>query len=170
MTKKDREGLITRSGRWFERRLLGHVGREIFKGSLADGSRHALEAVLPSEFDTKDIRAGYKGRYKDGGSARFEEMRRARRLSDADLQNIEGGLRRGALLFSLLALVFLIVAFFFMALATDALSFLSGLALLAASFPCGSIALRCSFSAWQVKERRMGAFRDYLDKRLGGRR
>lgn len=137
-----------------------------------DTARHA---ILPRAFDKADFLAGYNGRYKDGGRARFqeiiaEEKRRLRVLSAEkgvemslpELPELAKARRRASLvMFAGFGLSF-IASIFFLINQNGGLDIFAGIAAFLGSMIFLGLAAQHDFSRWQIQERRMGGFREYL--------
>ncbi|PTX52487.1 hypothetical protein IQ03_01260 [Gemmobacter caeni] len=150
---------------YFGRRVgnpfINRVGRDALTGGISDA-----KSVLQVDRVSRDeVRGAIRGRYQDGGRARFATMAAERGLSEADLLAME---RMRIAQFRMMTLVSLIALFAGSAipfLTEDWLISVSGLIFGLFSLLFLTIGLRHDFAAWQIRNRRFGGIREYFDDR-----
>jgi len=164
---KDQEGRVRRVGSYFGKRVgnpfISRVGRE----SLSGGAEEAGGVLRPERVSRDEVRGAIRGRYADGGRERFAQMMREQGVSAADLPRLEA-MRvrqfRAMCVVSVLALLLGAAVPFF---TDDYLIMISGLIFGLFSLVFLAIGLRHDFAAWQIRARRFGGMREYLEQRWG---
>lgn len=146
-----------------KRRLRAHDANwEHSRAGLKAGAAQIKETFAPKHVDRAEIRAGYEGRHADGGRAAFAEQMARFKIGDADLPGIAKSYARSTWLFGIFAVIFFAFGVFSIAAGGSTLSVLSGFAIIVTSLVIAALALRQSFSGWQVRNRRFGGVREYL--------
>jgi len=153
-------------GRYGMSRLQPESVRNVSREAVQSGGSRALEALRPEHLDIQDIRGGIRGRYADGGRARFSEMAREQGLSLSDLDAIELHHGRMSSLFFILAAAFLCAAAGMILLGGGGISLGGAVVLLLFSLGSMASAIRSDFSAWSVRLRAFPGFRRYLATRF----
>jgi hypothetical protein len=120
----------------------------------------------PREIDKADAKAGYVGRYRDGGRTRFTDLVAAHRLTEDDLRAKVREWRSHAAVFAAGAFLMLIAGLTWMIFSPGGFSAFVGLAALSLSAALLALAGKCDYSAWQIEQRRFAGLRDYLRSRL----
>lgn len=170
MSEDVKKGRGKRVAGYFGRRIgnpfIQKVGRETM-----EGSRDVVRRTFRVEkLSREEVRNGIQGRYKDGGRQRFREMYSSRGLGESDLDGLARNRERQALAMTAVAVFALIsgaAAPFF----TDVFVIsLSGLVFGVFSLAFLAIAFRHDYAAWQIRARRFGGVREYIDARWGGSR
>lgn len=165
--KTEKKGRIARVGGYFGRRVgnpfINRVGRE----TLSGGAEQARCVLRPERVSREEARGAYHGRYEDGGRARFAQVMAQQGVPERDLAGLEASrarLFRYMIGFSGVALTFGAVIPF---LTDDWLIMISGLIFGLFSFVFLAIGLRHDFAAWQIRNRRFGGIREYVEDRWG---
>lgn len=162
-----RRGILSRVrtygvGRIRDERLFAKSRKNISGAISAIG-----EAVTPVSADPQDIRKGLSGRYADGGVGRFRAEMGRRNLNGRQLDRIAAGHLRIAMIFLAAASGSFALAAWWMLSGHGLNGFLYGLAIFIAVLVFVALSLRHDYSAWQIRERRFGGFRDYVQGRFG---
>jgi hypothetical protein len=160
-------GRAKRVGSYFGRRVgnpfISRVGQE----TLSTGAGQARSVLKPERVTSQEVRGAIRGRYADGGRSRFQELMRENGLSAADLPRLEvmrtRQFRAMCLVSALALLIGAAVPFF----TDDWLITISGLIFGLFSLVFLAVGVRHDFAAWQIRERRFGGLREYLDLRWG---
>lgn len=129
---------------------------------LKAGVDQVREIFTPVPLDRDEVKSGYNGRYADGGRAAFQRQMDMANVDDDTLAQIAKTYSRNTVMFSAFALFFFVVGLMYIAVGGTPLSVLSGFSIVVVSLVIGSLALRQSFSGWQVRNRRFGGFREYM--------
>lgn len=167
MSNAEKKGLTRRIGGYFGRRFrtphVGSIGGDLLRG----GSDEARKSLEIKRIDRAEVLNAYRGRYSDGGVARFSEMADEYGLSDDDLLILESERVRQFQIMCVFAAVCFVVGFLFPFLTSDLLIVASGFVFGIFSLVFLVIGLRHDFAAWQIRNRRFGGLREYLDIRWG---
>lgn len=165
--KEPRGGILSRIGGYGVRRVrdqrLVAKSRKNFSGAISAIG----EAMTPTPLNPGEIRKGLDGRYADGGKSRFEAEMARRNLTKTQLDNIAFGHVRTALIFMAAAAGCFGLAAWWMLSGHGLNGFIYGLAVFVAVLVFVAMSVRHDYSAWQIRQRRFGGFRDYLQSRLG---
>jgi len=150
---------------YFGRRVgnpfINRVGRDAISGSV-DEARSVLRADRVSR---EEVQGAIRGRYPDGGRARFVMMAEERGLSAADLTAMERMRVTQFRMMVAVSLVSLIAGAAIPFLTDDWLISVSGLIFGLFSLLFLMIGLRHDFAAWQIRNRRFGGIREYFEDR-----
>lgn len=169
MGKTDEPGRLKRAGHAVGRYGLRRIrSPELSKGNrrvIAQGWRGALAALRPMPAERDELLGGYTGRHGDGGRARFVELVESRNLDDAALEQIATGHRGANLSFGLAALLVFVFGLVSIIRASSAISITSGIAVALFGAVFAALAIRADFARWQIKSRRFGGLREYLNRR-----
>jgi len=160
-------GRVKRVGSYFGRRVgnpfISRVGRE----TLSTGAVEARGVLKPERISQQEVRGAIQGRYADGGRLRFEDLMRHNGLGADDLPRLEAmrtrQFRAMCVVSGLSLLLGAGVPFF----TDDWLIMISGLIFGLFSLVFLTVGVRHDFAAWQIRERRFGGLREYLDQRWG---
>lgn len=162
-----RPGRIARVGGYFGRRVGNPFISAVGRDTLYKGADSARDVLKPERVSRAEAMAAYKGRYQDGGRDRFSQLVVQRGLGEDDLRQLER-MRllqfRAMLVVSLLALLIGSAVPFW---TDDWLILISGLIFGLFSLIFLMIGLRHDFAAWQIRSRRFGSIRNYLEERWG---
>lgn len=148
-----------------KRMILGYDA-ERHKARLARTVGDAKATLTVSKADGKDLRAGYRGRYEDGGRARFAQMVQGENLDDVQIDAMGTHHRTLTIAFLLASFAALLGALYFLFMSESALESLTGITLLMVMLTFLSMALRHHFSAWQIRNRRFGGLGEFLRELL----
>ena len=136
------------------------------KKNLAGSAQAATSSLAPKNLDVADFRAGLRGRYKDGGRARFAQMMDRQGLDLEQADDMRANHLRAGAIFALAAAVMLAFGIYSAATATNTAGLIAGISLCVVFFLFMALAIRHDFSAWQILARRFGGFNEYLEFRL----
>ncbi len=156
-----------RAGSWAANRVARGDMRARSRANYKEARRVAVDALKPKRIVPAEVKAGFEGRYADGGRGRFEEMRAAMDLSDNDLAHLA---KRNAIasgIFGVSAFCFTAFGLFLVISADTALASLSGVATLFAALLFASMGITRDFAAWQIEMRAFTGLRTYARARLG---
>jgi hypothetical protein len=146
-------------GRRFGNPFINRVGRDAVTG----GAEQAKSALRITRVDKEEARGAIRGRYKDGGRARFAEMARERGLSDRDLEEMAHMRVTQFRMMVLVSLVSLIAGAAIPFFTDDWLISISGFIFGLFSLVFLMIGFRHDFAAWQIRNRRFGGIREYFE-------
>lgn len=171
MNETDRSGpeqkrsRIARVGGYFGRRIGNPFINQVGRDTLYDGADEARNALRPERVSRAEVHGAYQGRYPDGGRARFAQVMAQQGVPERDLPHLAAMRAR---LFHTMCVIGLItlclgtaVPFF----TDDWLIMISGLIFGLFSLIFFLIGLRHDFAAWQIRNRRFGGIREYLQDR-----
>ena len=163
---EERKGFLKRraegAGRYVRSRIGNRYINEVGTSTVRQTVSSAREAMTPRAWDSDEMGAGFRGRYADGGVARFAEVMRERGLGTSDLQALAAQRQRNARIMFAAAGGFLLFGLAMVVSASDFEDILHGLV---TSFPSaifGALGLRSSFERWQLTERRFGGLLEYF--------
>jgi hypothetical protein len=181
MTKTNdgpQKGFFARRKEGVKKYTLNRLASPFIRKSGEAYSGTARSALTPQKLDRQDMLSGYNGRYSDGGRARFAElmkevdqMNRLKAESDKsgktvytplDLDQMAKSRRRASGIMFAGAALFFGTAFYFIIAAGGYMDVLFGLASAMCSFIFLALSAQHDFSRWQIQERRLGGFREYL--------
>lgn len=161
-----KKGFLTRSaaatGRYMVHRFGYKFIRELGVDNFKKGASGARTAMTPLVLDRDDFNGGLNGRYTDGGVARFAEVMRENKVDASGLIYFQQARRRSAILMFIAAAVFLTFGVWQMFAAVRFQTFMMGFGTSFTSFVLIALGARHDFSRWQIQNRRMGGFREYL--------
>lgn len=168
MSKEEpRRGFLTRvssygKGRFRDQRLVGKSRKNITGAISAIG-----EAMKPAAMDPDEFRKGVSGRYADGGRGRFKNEMGRRKLNEHQIDLIADGHLRIALVFLCSGAGSFALAAWWMLSGQGLNGFLFGVGIFIAVLVFVALSIRHDYAAWQIRERRFGGFRDYVESRFG---
>lgn len=148
-------------GRRFGNPFINRVGRDAVTGS-AEEARSALRI---KRVDKEEARGAIRGRYSDGGRARFAHLAQEQGLSDRDLEEMAHMRVTQFRMMCLVSLVSLVIGAAIPFFTDDRLISVSGLIFGLFSLVFLMIGLRHDFAAWQIRNRRFGGIREYFEDR-----
>ena len=171
MTKEDTPKVSkgSRLARYGMARVLGPHGSGRIQDNLRAQGSGARDALKIEKLDIEDARAGFNGRYEDGGTAYFEAIMRAGNLGPEDIAVIGAVHRRSAQMFFVSGLFILGFGLYGMVRDPGYLSIASATACVVAFLALSALALRHDFYSWRISERRYGGFREYIRARSRAR-
>jgi hypothetical protein len=161
----EKKGRIARVGGYFGRRVgnpfINRVGRE----TLSGGVDQARSVLKPERVTREEARSAYHGRYEDGGRARFSQVMAQQGVPDRDLPVLEASRVRLFRFMAALSLLTLVMGAVIPFLTDDWLIMISGLIFGLFSLVFLAIGFRHDFAAWQIRNRRFGGIREYVEDR-----
>lgn len=159
-------GVLRRFYGWGQRRLLHPALAEASHGSVRDAGATALSALKPLSIERDDLSGGYRGRYADGGVARFWEIAKELGLTEENLDVLSTFHRLQCVLNAAAGLAALCLGLGMAFFGTLGVVRLGGVAFLifALVFLAGFI--RHDFADWQIRQRRMAGLSAYLAARF----
>lgn len=167
MSGGGREGRMSRIGGYFGRRIgnpfISRVGRETLTGSAEE----ARSALMPERITREEARSAILGRYPDGGRARFAQLMAQRGVHERDLHVLERMRVRQFRAMCTVSLIALLLGAVIPFLTDDGLIMMSGLIFGLFSLVFLTIGLRHDLAAWQIRNRRFGGIREYVEDRWG---
>jgi hypothetical protein len=168
MTKKSEKtnGFVGRVAGWGFRKVRNPEISAVSRKTLTGGISAARESITPVNLDLDEIRAGLKGRYEDGGAARFLEIMTASGIDEDQLPDMASRHRRQAAMNLAIALLVAAVSFAMILTSGTRFGILGGAGFSIFSLAFLSLSIRSDFSAWRITERRMDGFKSYLDHRF----
>lgn len=157
------------------KRVLGWALRRANADAVITGAKAASSigkevwnsTFKPLEIDKDEAKAGYEGRYRDGGWKRFADMVAASRLTEADLRDKVRDWRNQAIIFLAGAFLMLIAGLAWMIFNRSGFSAFVGLASLSLFAALVALSGKCDYSAWQIENRRFAGLREYIHARIG---
>jgi len=162
-----KRGRTARVASYFGRRIgntfITKVGRDALTGSASE----AKAALRIDRVSRDEARGALWGRYEDGGRARFGDMAHERGLTESDLQTLEQMRLRQFHMLALIAAFALLAGGAIPFFTSDWLITFSGLVFGMFSLIFLMIGLRHDFAAWQIRQRRFGGIREYINDRWG---
>jgi hypothetical protein len=165
--QKEKGGRVSRVGSYFGRRVgnpfISRVGRE----SLSDGVSEAGGVLKPERVTREEVSGAIRGRYADGGRERFAQLMQEQGLGVADLPRLEGMRTRQFHAMCVISAIALLLGAAVPFFTDDYLIMISGLIFGLFSLVFLAIGLRHDFAAWQIRSRRFGGMREYLEERWG---
>jgi len=166
-SKPEKRGRIARIGGYFGRRIGNPFVRSVGRDTLYGGADQARSVLTPERVSRSEAEAAFRGRYEDGGRARFAQLMAQQGVPERDLARLEGMRTRQFRVMCAMSLLALglgaAVPFF----TDDWLIMISGLIFGLFSLVFLAIGLRHDFAAWQIRNRRFGGIRDYIEDRWG---
>ena len=165
MTERARPSRIARLGRYAARRIAGPLTGLPGHQALREACRGTGEAIRPKRLERGDLAQGYRGRYADGGRARFRAAAAQAGLDKAALDRLAACRRRHARAACAAAAVLLVAGVVLPFLAQDRAATLAGLGLGPLVLAMLAMALRSDYAAWQIGQRRFGGFAEYAGLR-----
>lgn len=165
--RSEKQGRIARVGGYFGRRVgnpfITRVGRETLYG----GATEARGVLRPERVSREEARGAYHGRYEDGGRARFAQVMAQQGVPERDLAGLEATRVRLFRFMAALSLLTLTLGAAIPFLTEDWLIMISGLIFGLFSLVFLAVGLRHDLAAWQIRNRRFGGIREYLEDRWG---
>lgn len=168
MSNEDRvekKGRVSRFAGYFGRRIgnpfISRVGRE----TLSEGAHQAGQVLRPVRISWSEAQEAINGRYEDGGRARFRQVMAQNGVSERDLPALERMHVQNFLAMCAISLLALGAGAAIPFLTDDWLIMASGLVFGLFSLVFLLIGLRHDFSAWQIRNRRFGGIREYVEAR-----
>lgn len=162
-----KRGRIARIGGYFGRRVGNPFITRVGRDTLYEGADQARGVLRPERVSREEARGAYHGRYEDGGRARFAQLMAQKGVPDRDLPGLEANRVRLFRFMVLLSVVTLTLGAAIPFLTDDWLIMISGLIFGLLSLVFLTIGLRHDFAAWQIRNRRFGGIREYLEDRWG---
>ena len=167
MSGGERPGRISRIGGYFGRRVgnpfISRVGRD----TLTDGAGQAGHVLRPARISREEARGALRGRYEDGGRARFAQLMAQEGLKERDLSELERMRVRQFRAMCAISALALLLGAAIPILTDDGLIMKSGLILGLFSLVFLAIGLRHDLAAWQIRNRRFGGILEYVHDRWG---
>lgn len=151
---------------YVSRRVQPGVQAERQRRHLSHGLTRARETLTPVEADRDDLKQGYKGRYPDGGRARFAEMVAAEGLGEAEIEAMRVHHRVLSIVFLAASFGCILGTIWTLLQASSVLETATGITLLILMLTFLSMALRHHYSEWQIRERRFGGLGEFLQTLL----
>lgn len=164
---ESKKGIGRRVAGWGIRKFRNPAISAASRKTLTGGFSAAREVLKPEKMNVDEIRAGLKGRYEDGGAARFREVVEASGLSEDQLPEMVLRHRRQALLNIAISIAIVAASFSMILNSANTIGILGGAAFSIFSLVFLTLAIRSDFSAWRIRMRRMDGFKAYLDDRFG---
>ena len=168
---EEKHGIFRRTGSkigtYAANRLQPAYQRQRRRENIQHTGSAAKEALRPTVFDADQARAGYEGRYPDGGRGAFAKFMVDLGLEEADLDRIGKQHAFNRAVFAIAAGGLLVMSFWVASSATGAMTLFTaaGTVILALGFT--ALSARFDYFAWQVRERRFGGVKAWLHARLG---
>ena len=164
MSKKEKVGFIRRIGNYGSRRVVPDSVADQAKKNATGSVRVALDALRPNHIDPDELRAGYEGRYSDGGKNRFEVMVAQNDLDEHQLDRMSEHNHKIALAFLLGGVIGLVFGFYMMFTEDMMLMIFAGAATCIVGLTLFATSLRFEYISWQIANRRFGGFREFLER------
>ena len=162
--KKAKPSIAGRISRYGMSRIRPAELQDASHGSIRDGGAAAMAALRPESADIDEMKAGFDGRYDDGGRERFNQMMEESDLSEEDLAGIEAIHARDFRIFIGVALAFLASAIALIIWGEGILSFAGSTVCVIFMFGSLARALQADFSGYQVRMRAFCGLRQYLSR------
>lgn len=159
--RKGAVGFATRSVFNRDRFAIFRFGAEQV-GSARD---RAWDAVRPQPFSRQEVKDGFRGRYPDGGAARFRELMGEHEVDAPHLNAIERYHVNTSRTFLAMGVFSLLSAFAIMKISDLMPIILGGAGLGLCSLTMLVMAIKFDFTAWQVRNRRIAGFQEYMENR-----
>ncbi len=167
LEQPEKKGRIARMGGYFGRRVGNPFITRVGRDTLYGGASEARGVLKPEPVSREEAHGAYHGRYADGGLARFSQVMAQRGVQDRDLAELEATRLRLFRFMAGLSLLTLVLGAAIPFLTEDWLIMISGLIFGLFSLVFLAIGLRHDFAAWQIRNRRFGGIREYLEDRWG---
>jgi hypothetical protein len=168
-----KKGFLARTGKaaggYVFRRFGNGFIREVGTDNFKKGVMGAKASMTPAALDRDDFEKGLNGRYEDGGVSRFAEIMRENGVSEEQLPALQHARRRSAIIMFASAAVAVIFGVWTMITSDDGKGLLMGLSTAFISIVFLGLGARDDFSRWQIQNRRMGGFREYLNGDSGAK-
>lgn len=150
------------AGRYLARRFGNPFITKVGRDTLTKVGAGAKSALLPGRFDPGECRAGFAGRYDDGGAARFAARTLEAGITGDRLAALARNRRRSARAMFSAAFMFLAAGACLMLSASTFHHTLFGFSTSFSALAFMALGIRHDFSRWQIENRRFGGFREYL--------
>lgn len=167
MSETERPGRVRRVGSYFGRRVGNPFITRVGRDTLSGGAASAHGVLRPERVSPDEVRGAIRGRYPDGGRARFEEVMRESGIGPEDLPELERMRMRQFRAMCLISLLALLLGASVPLFTQDWLIRISGLIFGLFSLVFLAVGLRHDLSAWQIRHRRFGGIREYVEERWG---
>lgn len=162
-----KKGRIARVGGYFGRRVGNPFINRVGRDTLYEGADQARGVLRPERVSREEARGALHGRYEDGGRARFAQVMAQQGVPDRDLKGLEENRIRLFRFMVALSGLTLALGAAIPFLTDDWLIMISGLIFGLFSLVFLAVGLRHDFAAWQIRNRRFGGIREYVEDRWG---
>jgi hypothetical protein len=164
---EEKRGRIARLGGYFGRRVGNPFINRVGRDTLYDGANQARGILRPERVSRSEVAGAIRGRYDDGGRARFAQVMAQQGVPERDLPRLEEMRVRQFYAMCAVSLLALCLGAAVPFLTDDWLIMISGLIFGLFSLVFLAVGLRHDFAAWQIRNRRFGGIREYVEDRWG---
>lgn len=167
MSGEERPGRAARFGGYFGRRVGNPFINRVGRDTLSEGADRAGHVLRPERVSREEARGALRGRYEDGGRARFAQLMSEKGVREGDLLELERMRVRQFRSMCVISAIALLLGASIPFLTDDPLIMMSGLILGLFSLVFLAIGLRHDLAAWQIRNRRFGGILEYAQDRWG---
>ena len=167
MSGEQRRGRTSRIGGYFGRRIISPFVARVGRETIVDGADQARHVLRPERVSRQEAQGALRGRYEDGGRARFAQLMAQQGLKERDLADLERMRTRQFRAMCAVSALALLLGATIPFLTDDGLITMSGLILGLFSLVFLAIGLRHDLAAWQIRNRRFGGIFEYVNARWG---
>lgn len=158
--------IMSRVGTYGINRIQPSAVREGSRQAMSSGRLAAMQALRPTAANPAELMAGLNGRYEDGGRERFATMMSEMGLVGQDLSSVEAAHNRNFALLLGSTGAFMAGTVVMILFGSGSFGLMAAIILTIFALASAVNAIRADYSAWQIRQRAFGGFREYLRSRF----
>lgn len=158
-------GVVSGLGGYFKRRLgRSEYGR--LNQVAGEANEDARKALTPGEVSKEEALSAWRGRYDDGGRARFAAVMQEQQIDENDIREREKMLRQSGVVYVIGSVLTSAGMVYWSLNSYGVMSTVGLLAFVAVILMFLALAFRSDLAAWQIRERRFAGIREYFSRRF----